>query len=209
MFKNRKDAGIKLAQQLEKYKDKDTIVLAIPRGGVEVGYEVAKFLNCKFDILIVRKLGFPNNPEAGFGAITEDKTTYLIPYIEQELSQNEIDKVKEQEFKELQRRLKEYRNNKTLPQLKNKTVIIVDDGIAMGVTLKAAILFCRKHKPLNLIVASPVSSEQTKQEICHLVDDIIILETPIYFSSVSQVYQKFEHVTDEDVKKIMAKLEHF
>lgn len=206
MFKDRKDAGIKLARKLEKYKDPNTLVLAIPRGGVEVGYEVSKFLNCKFDLLIVRKLGLANNPEAGFGAIAEDKTTYLIPNIERRLSKEKINKVIEQEYEELKRRLKEYRSNKKLESLKNKTIIIVDDGIAMGVTIKAAILFCRKQQPLNLIVAVPVSSEETQQEIKPLVDELIILEIPLFFRSVSQFYGKFEPVEDEDVKRFLRSL---
>lgn len=206
MFKNRKEAGIKLGKELNRYKDKSEVVLAIPRGGVEVGYEVAKYLKASvFSMLITRKLPYPTNPEAGFGAISEDGSSFIYEKVDRILSEEQINDIKKREKKEIKRRIHVLRGSKPLPELKGKSVILVDDGIAMGSTIKASLKLCKKRKPKEIIVAVPVSGETIKKEIEKKVDKIKILETPRYFRAVAQVYENWYDVPDEEVKEIMKK----
>lgn len=203
MFEDRKDAGEKLAKALEKYKNKNVLVLAIPKGGVEVAYEVAKHLNADFSLLISRKLPLPDNPESGFGAIAEDGSAFISEDAELLLSKDEIDKIKIEQIQEIKRRIKVLREGKSLPEISKRTVILIDDGLAMGSTMRAAIELCKKKKAGKIIVAVPVSSKNVKQEIGKLVDEIIVLETPEFFQAVAQVYKNWYDVSDEEVFEIM------
>jgi len=207
MFKDRKEAGEKLAKALEKYKNKKVIVLGIPRGGVEVAYYVAKHLNAKLSIIVSRKLPYPNNPEAGFGAIAEDGNIFIFEDAKYSLPKEMIDRIIGEQKEEIKRRIKVLRKNKPLPEIKNKMVIIVDDGIAMGSTLMAAIMLCRKKKAKKIIIASPVSGKEFPKSIKNDVDEIIILEQPNFFQAVAQVYRNWHDVSDEEVLKIMDKWE--
>lgn len=202
MFLNRNNAGKKLAKALSVYKAKNPIVLAIPRGGVVVGYEVANALNCEFSVIIARKLGYLRNPEAAFGAIAEDGSLILQPLSTKKLGKMEIETVIKIEKAEIERQKKAYRGNKELPDLVNRVVILVDDGIATGSTLMAAIEMCQKQKPEKLVVAVPVSGEGMKRKLTEKVDEVIILETPCDFRAVSQVYESFEQVSDQEVHKL-------
>ncbi len=205
MFVDRKEAGEKLAKALEKYRDKKVLVLAIPRGGVEVAYYVAKSLNADFSLLISRKLPFSDNPEAGFGAIAEDGSTFISEDAEILLSKEEIDKIKKEQIQEIKRRIKILREGKPLPEISKRTVILIDDGLAMGSTMRAAIELCKKKKAEKIVVAAPVSSKEVKQEVSELVDEIIVLETPEFFQAVAQVYKNWYDVSDEEVIEIMKK----
>jgi predicted phosphoribosyltransferase len=202
MFLNRKDAGKKLAKALSSYKIKNPIVLAIPRGGVIVGYEVANALDCEFSVIIARKLGYLRNPEAAFGALAEDGSLVLQPLSTKRLNKMEIETVLKIEKEEIKRRKKAYRKNKELPNLANRVVILVDDGVATGSTLFAAIEMCQKQNPKKLVVAAPVSSDGMKGKLAQKVDDVIILETPYDFRAVSQVYESFDQVSDNEVYKM-------
>lgn len=202
MFLNRSDAGKKLAKVLSVYKAKNPIVLAIPRGGVVVGYEIASELSCDFSVIIARKLGYLRNPEAAFGAIAEDGSLVLQPLSSKRLSKMEIDTVIKIEEEEIKRRKKAYRDNKELPNLANRIVILVDDGIATGSTLMASIEMCQKQNPKKLVVAAPVSGDAMKRKLMEKVDEVFILETSNDFRAVSQVYDLFEQVNDEDVHKL-------
>ncbi len=202
MFLNRKDAGKKLADALSGYKSKNPIVMAIPRGGVVVGYEVANTLGCEFSVIIVRKLGYLMNPEAAFGTIAEDGSFVLQPSSTRKLGKMEMDTVIKIEEEEIKRRKKVYRGNKQLPSLNNRVVILVDDGIATGSTLMASIEMCQKQNPERIVVAAPVSSDGMKRKLTQKVDDVIILETPYDFRAVSQVYESFEQVSDNEVYKL-------
>lgn len=202
MFLNRKDAGKKLAKVLSVYKAKDPIVLAIPRGGVVVGYEIANALECDFSVIIARKLGYLRNPEAAFGAIAEDGSLVLQPLSTIRLEKMEIETVIKIEKEEIERRKKAYREKKDLPNLANRVVILVDDGIATGSTLMAAIEMCQKQNPKKLVVAAPVSGDGMKRKLTEKVDDVVILETPNDFRAVSQVYESFEQVSDKEVHKL-------
>lgn len=202
MFLNRKDAGKKLAKALLGYKSKNPVVLAIPRGGVVVGSEVANTLDCEFSVIIARKLGYLRNPEAAFGAIAEDRSLVLQPLSTKRLSKMEIETVVKIEEEEVERRKKAYRGNKKLPSLANRVVILVDDGIATGSTLMAAIEMCQKQNPEKLVVAAPVSSDGMKRKLIQKADDVVILETPNDFRAVSQVYESFGQVSDKEVYKL-------
>ena len=205
MFIDRKDAGIKLAKALNKYKARNIIVLAIPRGGVEVGFEVAKYLNSDFDILISRKLPMPDNSEAGFGAIAEDGSIYLDERASSWISETEFERIKSEQLNEIKRRIKVLRNNTPLQEVKNRIVILIDDGLAMGSTMKASIQFCRNNKVKGIVVAVPVAGQDTLEDIKSLVDEIIVLEVPYYFKAVAQIYLNWHDVTDQEVIEIMNK----
>jgi predicted phosphoribosyltransferase len=205
MFEDRKDAGRRLARALDKYRDSRPLILAIPRGGVEVGYQVAKHLKADFSLLVSRKLPLPNNPEAGFGAISENGSTYLVPGATSWLSTGDILRIKEAQSQEVKRRIKALRQGKSLPEISGRTVILVDDGLAMGSTMKAALMFCRNKKAAKIVVAVPVSGRDTASHMSKIADDLVVLETPPYFRAVAQVYENWHDVTDEEVIRIMSK----
>lgn len=208
MFIDRKDAGVKLAKALDRYKDKDVLVLAIPRGGVEVAYEVAKYLDAEFSLLISRKLPIPYNPEAGFGAIAEDGSTYIVSDAKRWLSKEEIEKIKKDQIDEIKRRINILRQGNPLPKIKDRTVILIDDGLAMGSTMRAAIELCKNEKAMRIIVAVPVAGKDVKNEIGKLVDEIIVLEMPLFFNAVAQVYLNWHDVTDNEVLGILNRLKN-
>ena len=160
MFKNRKDAGEKLAQALEKYRAENPLILAIPRGGVEVGIQISRKLGADFSLIIVRKLPFPDNPEAGFGAIAEDGSTFIFENVGYWLAGETIEQVKQEQIAEVKRRLNTLRGGNPLPELTGRTVILIDDGIAMGSTMRAAIELCRARKAGKVVVAVPVAGRE-------------------------------------------------
>ncbi len=203
MFEDRRDAGQRLGRALASYKDEDVLVLAIPRGGVEVGYEVARQLDSEFSILVCRKLPFPYNPEAGFGAIAEDGSAFIFEDAERWLSKDLIEKIMIEQKKEIERRKSVLRDGEPLPRIKDRTVILVDDGIAMGSTMRAAIRLCRKSGAKKIIVAAPVSSREVEEEIGKIVEEIVVLEKPPYFRAVAEAYRNWYDVPDEEVVKIM------
>ena len=203
MFRDRKDAGRKLASALMKYKDKDVLVLAIPCGGVGVAYEVAKTLAAELDILVSRKLPLPENPEAGFGAIAEDGSIFINEIATRHLDPETIDQIKAEQVHEIRRRIDVLRSGKPLTSINNKTIILVDDGIAMGSTMRAAIMLCRNNRAKKIIAASPVAGSETVREISRLVDEIVVLEEPIFFQAVAQVYVNWYDVSDSEVVQIM------
>ncbi len=202
-FRNRKEAGYLLGKALEKYKSENPIVLAIPRGGVETGYYVASHLNGELSVIIARKLGYPEQPEAAFGAVAEDGSLYLNPWIKRRLSKEDIISVRDREASVVERRVHLYRKGKPLPSLKNRTVILVDDGIATGATLLACIETCRKLQPSKIVVAVPVGGKNVKERLMTRVDDVVILSTPENFYAVSQAYEHFESVSDEEAIRLL------
>jgi len=200
MFVNRKDAGEQLGKALEKYKSMDTVILGIPRGGIEVGYYVALHLDGDFNTLIVRKLGYPQQPEAAFGAVAEDGSLYLDPWSNQYLNKEIIEHVISNEKEEIQRQIKTYRQDKILPDLSGRVVILVDDGIASGATLFAAIKMCRKQNLQKLIVAAPVSGVSKLSKLEDKADELIILEKRKKFFAVSEGYVEFANLNDKQVQ---------
>jgi putative phosphoribosyl transferase len=206
MFSDRRDAGVQLASRLKEYKGQPGVLaLALPRGGVATGYEIAHYLKVPLDIVIVRKIGFPGQPELAIGAVSETGTvvlnesiisTYGVPkdYIEREISQQK---------KEISRRVELYRKGKRLPSLEGKTVILVDDGVATGATMKAAITTLREEKLKKLIVALPVAPAGMADEIGQMADTFICIETPFDFMAVGAYYHDFTQVSDEEVVDLL------
>lgn len=217
-FKDRGEAGRKLAAALEKYKNsKDAILLALPRGGVVVADEIAESLNLPLDIVVPRKIGAPQNPEYAIGAITETgESVWPVGFPKpEEFGFREPDfkewlkKEIEKEKKEAKRRLKIYRGEKKPLNLKNKIVILVDDGIATGLTLLAAIKSVKTKKPKKIIVAVPVGAMDSVEIIKKEVDEVVCLYSPAFFGAVGSFYEKFGQTTDEEVIELMKKAEKF
>lgn len=208
MFQDRQDAGQQLGKALKMYQKCDGIVLAIPRGGVEVGSYVAEYLEVPLSLVVVRKLPFPENPEAGFGAIAEDGSTFFVDRVSSRLSSDVIRLILEEQKQELERRIQVLREGKPLPSITGKIVILVDDGIAMGSTMQAAIMLCKNKKAGKLVVASPVASQSTAEELAEVADDIVILEKPPFFRAVAEVYSNWYDVPDDEVISFMQKSKH-
>lgn len=198
MFRNRQDAALQLAARLEKYRDKPVIVLGIPRGGIETGYYIAQHLNARLSVIIVRKLGFPRNPEFAFGAIAEDGTTCYLKAYKRNISQESIDKVEDEQLQEIRRRVLVFRKGNPLPDLRDQTVIIADDGIATGSTVIAAIRMCRKMGPANIIVAAPVAAADKEAEIQNEGAETVILKIMPVLYSVSEYFEDFHNFTDSE-----------
>lgn len=199
MFKNRREAGEQLGEALLSYKNEHPLVLAIPRGGVEIAYYVAEALKCDFEVVIVRKLGHPYEPEAAFGAMAEDKSLYLSPWSHKHLNREIIQDVMLREGKEIQRRVETYREGRPLPDMEGRTVVLVDDGIATGSTLFAAIELCVKRKAGKIVVAAPVASLEMYDEFEQHVDEVVILEVLPELFAVSQAYDTFSNLNDRQV----------
>ncbi len=207
MFKDRKDAGEKLADELERFRSSRPLILAIPKGGAEAGYYIALRLNAEFSIIIVRKLPFPDNPEAGFGAVAEDGSLYLSPLAENLLPRSSINLIIEQQKKEITRRQEILRGGRALPGMEGMTAILVDDGIAMGSTMRAAIKMCRNNRAEKIIAAAPVAGEQTARRIADEADETVILRTPRSFRAVADYYENWYDVPDSEVIDIMSRLD--
>jgi len=205
MFKDRKDAGQKLAEALQIYKEEDPLVFAIPRGGVELGYEVSKMLDADFSLLICRKLPFPFNTESGFGAMAEDGSLYINELAAASVSHKEIEQIIVQQSLEIKRRIQTLRGGRTLPSIKGRSVILVDDGIAMGSTMHVAVELCRKEGAKRIIVAVPVASQQAIQKFSKIADEVVVLESPVNFYAVAQVYENWYDVSDEEVLGFLKK----
>jgi len=204
LFKNRKDAGIKLAQALEKYKDEDVIVLALPRGGVVLGEEIANKLHAPLDILLTKKIGHPMNSEYAICAITEDGDPICnsaeVEKVDPEWLAEEIRKVRS----EIKRRRKMFLGGKALQPVEGKTVIIADDGIATGLTMIAAIEEIKKRKPKRLVIAIPVTPYDTAQRLMSMVDELVSLDIdPNYRGAVGAYYEDFTQVEDSEVISIL------
>ena len=206
-FHDRREAGQLLARRLAGYKDRDdVVVLALPRGGVPVGYEIARELRAPLDVFVVRKLGVPWQPELAMGAIAGKGTEVLNGDVVSayNIPPHVIRAVAEREGQELQRRLREYRGIRPLPDLHDRTVILVDDGLATGSTMRAAVAAIRHEQPRAIVVAVPVASSQVCREFQGVVDETICLLTPPDFSAVGRWYTDFSQTTDEEVRELMS-----
>jgi len=206
MFKNRAEAGKKLAEKLREYKDsEDLIVLAIPRGGVVVGWEIAKSLKTRMDLVIPRKIGAPHNPELAIGAVMQDGTPILNDELVSRLAVEDeyIRKETENQVGEIRCRLKKYRKSTQEPDIEDKIVILVDDGIATGFTVKAALHYIKRQHPAKIILAVPVMPPDTYEKMVELVDEVVCLMVPRTFFAVGQFYEDFDQVEDEVVIRIM------
>jgi len=206
IFRDRTDAGKHLATKLLNYKDRpDVLVLALPRGGVPVAYEVVQLLRVPLDIFLVRKLGVPGHEELAMGAISTGGVRVLNEDIVDYLRIPEpiIDAIAAEELKELRRRELAYRGNRPEPDVRGKTVILVDDGLATGSTIRAAAQALRQQQPARIVVAVPVSAPQTCDEYRIGVDEIICAVTPERFLGVGRWYLDFSQTTDEEVRHLL------
>lgn len=202
-FRNRREAGKKLAQELLPYANSsDVIVLALPRGGVPVAYEVALALNVPLDIFIVRKLGLPGQEELAIGAIASGGIRVLNEDIIRSLHIPEkvIENLAERELRELQRRERHYRGDHPAPEVRDRTIILIDDGLATGASMRAAVTGLRAQGPARIVVAVPVSAPETCEAFEKEVDEIVCAITPEPFVGVGWWYEDFSQTTDEGVR---------
>ena len=206
IYRNRSEAGKYLAGLLTSYADRDDVlVLALPRGGVPVAFEVAKELRAPLDIFLVRKLGLPGHEELAMGAIATGGVRVLnddvVDYLE--ITEDVIDSIAAKELTELERRERAYRGNRPEPNVRGKTVILVDDGLATGSTMRAAASALRQQDPARIVVAVPVSARETCDEYRMGVDEIICAATPERFYGVGRWYRDFSQTTDEEVRELL------
>src|SRR5438034_10439689 len=206
-FPNRAEAGRLLAEKLVKYAGRDdVIVLGLPRGGVPVAFEVAQRLGAQLDVFIVRKLGVPGFEELAAGAIASGGVRVLnedvvraIPY-----ASEAIEAVTAKETAELQRREQIYREGRAAPELRDRIVILVDDGLATGATMRAAVKALRQQGAAKIVVAVPVAPPDTCQELAQQADETICLRTPPFFQAVGQYYEDFSQTSDDDVRELLS-----
>ena len=205
-FKDRRDAGKKLAQDLKEYANQENVVvLALPRGGVPVAYEVAKALNAPLDIFIVRKLGVPGREELAMGAIASGGVMVLNREVVRALHipKNVIDAVARQEQQELERREALYRGDQARQPLDGKTAILIDDGLATGASMRAAVAGLRQHNPNKIVVAVPTAAPETCEQFENEVDQVVCAVTPEPFYGVGMWYEDFSQTSDEEVRDLL------
>ena len=205
-FADRREAGRQLAAQLTAYKGLDNVVvLALPRGGVPVAYEIAQALDTPLDIFVVRKIGMPGHPEFAVGAIASGGIRVVNEQARQSygLRDADVDAVVERELAELERREREYRQGRPLTDLRDRIVILVDDGLATGSTMRAAVEAVRLLKPLRVVVAVPVGAPGTCEEFKGIADDTVCAWTPEPFSAVGLWYRDFSQTSDGEVRALL------
>ena len=206
-YRDRRDAGLRLAEILKAGTYLDPFVLALPRGGVPVAYEVARALSAPMEIFVARKIGAPHHPEFGIGAIAEggvhvfdDRTVSRLG-----LTPGELQELAAAAEQELHRRVDSYRGERALPRLAGRDVILVDDGLATGVTAEAALSALRRHNPRKLLLAVPVCAPSTCVRLSQLADEVVCARRPQSFLAVGLWYDDFSQVTDGEVASLMAK----
>jgi predicted phosphoribosyltransferase len=206
-FRDRREAGRQLAQHLAAYANRpDVLVLALPRGGVPVAYEVARALHAPLDVFLVRKLGLPGHEEYAMGAVASGGVRVLNPEVVEQLHLPDevIDTVTRRELQELERRERAYRGDRPFPDVRGKTVILVDDGLATGSTMRAAAEALRQQGPARLVVAVPAGSPETCDEFRDEVDEVVCAITPEPFYAVGLWYDDFSQTTDDEVRDLLA-----
>jgi putative phosphoribosyl transferase len=204
-FADRREAGVQLAAKLGHLANRDVVVLALPRGGVPVAFEVAEALGAPLDIFLVRKLGMPGYSELAMGAIASGGVRVLNQDVVRwyGISDQAIEAVAREEQSELERREREYRRGRQMADLRNRVVILVDDGLATGSTMRAAVEAVRQHGPARVVVAVPVGAPSTCEEFTDVTDEIVCARTPEAFSAVGQWYRDFSQTTDEEVHQLL------
>ena len=209
-FVDRTAAGIRLAAALTRYRGSNALVLGIPRGGVPVAAEVARALDAELDVIVARKAGVPDDPELALGAVTSDGTRFvnddLIGGLG--LSQEAVDGAFEKAAREAREREERFRGGRTKPKLRDRTVIVVDDGVATGATMLAALRSVRGASPARLVAAVPVGAPETCDLVAREVDELVCLERPAYFVAVGQFYESFPQVSDEQARELLRRPDH-
>ncbi|QAU34751.1 phosphoribosyltransferase [Janthinobacterium sp. 17J80-10] len=207
-FKNREEAGALLAQRLAAYAGRDDVlILALPRGGVPVGFAIAQALGLPLDIMLVRKLGVPGHEEYAMGAIASAGASILHRDVINSLgiTMATVEQVKRREAAELERRERLYRARRPPPSMQGRTVILVDDGLATGATMQAALQAARAGKPARVIIAVPVAPPETCHSLQGQADDIVCLQSPEFFQAVGQWYEHFDQTSDEEVIELLGR----
>ncbi len=206
LFQDRRDAGRQLAAELLQYADRpDVLVLALPRGGVPVAYEVARLLHAPLDVFLVRKLGLPGHEELAMGAIASGGVRVLNEDVVRTLHvpEADIDASAARELRELERRERVYRDDRPFPDLSGRTVILVDDGLATGSTMRAAVAALRRQGPAWIVVAVPVGAAETCSTFQGEADEVVCARTPEPFYAVGLWYGDFSQTTDEEVRYLL------
>ena len=208
MFRDRLEAGERLAEVLSDYRGERVAVIAIPRGGVEVGYVIAERFDSPLEVTVPRKIGSPMDPELAVGAVAEDGTIYVEEDVVRMLGVREdwIRVEAERELQEVRRRLELYRGGKPLPELREYVVLLVDDGIATGATIIATARFLRKLNPRRLVIAAPVAPPEVLPKLSREADDVRCVETPTPFFAIGQFYQDFSQLDDSKVIEYLSKV---
>lgn len=205
-FRDRPEAGRRLARELSRYAGRsDVIVLALPRGGVPVAYEVARALAAPLDVLVVRKLGLPQHEELAMGAIASGGARLLSEDVIRVygVSRDDIERVTATESRELTRRERQYRGDRPFPDVTGKTVVLVDDGLATGSSMRVAVKALRQEKPKAIVVAVPVAAPETCEALRDVSDDVVCAVTPEPFYAVGLWYEDFSQTSDEEVHDLL------
>jgi predicted phosphoribosyltransferase len=206
-FESRADAGRRLARALGRFKPRHPVILALPRGGVPVAAEIASALDAPLDLLLVRKIGVPSQPELAMGAVVDGASPIIVRNEDiiraVEINLSAFDAACHKELAEIERRRETYLGDRARTDITGRVVIIVDDGIATGATIKAALQAVRQRNPKELVLAVPVAPPETVSELRPLIDDLVCLETPELFGAIGYFYRDFEQLEDSDVIAIL------
>ena len=210
LFEDRGDAGRRLAERLKPYAGEHPVVFALPRGGVPVGFEISRALDAPLEVIVARKLGAPGQPEFGIGAVAPGGVRILNERAVQALGipEDYLEWVSDQESAEAERRLRLFRGDRPYPDLETRTAILVDDGLATGVTARAALLALNRLNPCRLILAVPVCAPQTAELLRPETDDLICLHAPTDLEAIGLWYRDFEQVPDEEVIRLLEEARH-
>ena len=204
-YRDRRHAGVELARHLADVKGQDVVVLALPRGGVPVAFEVARALDAPLDVFVVRKLGLPGHPEFAMGALASGGVRVLNDEVVRlyRIPEQAVDAIAKDERIELERRERAYRSQRPALDVRGRTVVLIDDGLATGSTMKAAVEAVRALSPARIIVAVPVGSPDTCREFAGIADEIVCARRPEHFAAVGQWYDDFRQTTDEEVRELL------
>jgi putative phosphoribosyl transferase len=207
VFRDRADAGVRLGAVLAEREWRDPVVLALPRGAVPVGYEVARAIGAALDVFVVCKIGSPGQPELGMGAVAEDRSVVATERIIHALdvTEEEFDRAAATAAAEVERRVTRYRGGRPLPELTDRDVIVVDDGLATGVTAEAALLALRRAGTGRLVLAAPVGAHDTVRRLRAIADDVVCVADPRHFGAVGEFYRQFAATTDAEVLDLLAR----
>jgi len=208
IFQDRQDAGKQLARALLRFKASDPIVLALPRGGVPVAFEIARALEAPLDLVLVRKIGAPDQPELALGAVVDGEKTEIVVnedvLEELALSESFVRERAAREIEEIERRRRLYLRGRDRVPVAGKTALVVDDGIATGATMRAALRAVRRRQPSRLVLAVPVAPAETVESLRSEVDEVVCLSTPSFFGAIGYFYHDFRQVDDDEVRRLLA-----